>query len=85
VRARPRASRSEVLDVVTTPSGDFLEVRLAARPVDGAANATLILLLAEGLRVPPRDIALLKGAAGRLKRVRVLGLTPADVRARLGR
>jgi uncharacterized protein len=84
VRAKPRASRSEVLDVLTTPSGDFLEVRLAAPPVDGAANAALLLLLAEALRVPPRAITLLKGAAGRLKRVRVEGLTPDDIRLRLG-
>jgi uncharacterized protein len=84
VRAKPRASRSEVLDVLTMPSGDFLEVRLAAPPVDGAANLALLSLLAEALRVPPRDLTLLKGAGGRLKRVRVEGLTPDDVRSRLG-
>ena len=84
VRAKPRASRSEILGVrPTPPEGEVLEVRLAAPPVDGAANAELLRLLSEALGIPKRDLQLSQGLSARLKRVLIQGLEPAEVRARL--
>jgi uncharacterized protein len=83
VWAKPRASRSEVLSVREFSQGEALEVRLAAPPVEGAANVELLALLARVLRIPARDIELVQGAAGRMKRVRILGLGPEEVAARL--
>ena len=81
--AKPRASRSEVLTLRDSPHGEALQVRLAAPPADGAANAELVSLLARALRIPAGDIALVKGASARLKRVRIQGLPPEEVAARL--
>jgi uncharacterized protein len=75
----PRASRNEVGEVV----GEALKIRLQAPPVDGKANAALLAFLAETLGVPARSVAILSGETGRLKRVRVAGLTPAQAEARL--
>ena len=86
VRAKPRSSRSEVLGIraASPDSPDaVLEVRLAAQPVQGAANAELVALLARALRIPPRDVALVRGASGRRKRVRIEGLSPEEVLLRL--
>lgn len=87
VRARPRASRSAILGVRSTgdgsQSGAALDVRLAAPPVGGAANAELLQLLCRVLHLPGRDLALVHGASGRTKRVRIHGLTPDEVLARL--
>lgn len=84
VWAKPRASRSEVLGVRSASNeGEVLEVRLAAPPVDGAANAELLALLARALGIPRRAVELVQGAAGRMKRVRVDGLSPDEVLARL--
>jgi len=58
VRAKPRASRSQVIGVRSSPTGDVLDVRLAAPPVDGAANAELLATLSRALGVPGRDLAL---------------------------
>ncbi|MGO8968359.1 MAG: DUF167 domain-containing protein [Myxococcaceae bacterium] len=86
VRAKPRASRSEVLGIRSTVStGEVLEVRLAAPPVDGAANAELLGTLARALGIPQRDLQLAHGAKGRSKRVRIMGLAPAEVLSRLRR
>ena len=61
----------------------MLEVRLAAPPVDGAANTELLSVLSEALGIPRRDLELAQGASGRRKRILIRGLEPTEVRARL--
>lgn len=47
-------------------------VRLAAPPVEGAANAALIAFLAEHFNVPRSHIRILSGEKSRNKRVEIL-------------
>ena len=75
----PRAGRSEVAGI---RNGAVL-VRLAAAPVDGAANAELIEILSRVLEVPKRDITIISGDKSRSKRVRIAGLDRDAVIARL--
>lgn len=79
VRVIPRAAKSLVAGV----RGGALLVRLKAPPVDGAANAALLDLLAATFGVPRRTLTILSGDRGRTKRVRLAGLGPADAAARL--
>lgn len=58
-------------------------VKLTAPPVEGQANAALVRLLARLLDVAPSAVAVVRGAAGREKLVRVGGMRAADARARL--
>lgn len=81
VRVQPRASRSEILG---WRADGTLSVRLAAPPVEGQANAALATLLAGALALRPSAINVTHGARGRDKLVRVDGLTPAEVRQRIG-
>lgn len=60
----------------------MLRARVAAPAVGGAANQSLLRLLAEDLGVPRRSIRLVAGAAGRQKLVVVDGIDPAVVVAR---
>lgn len=80
IRVIPRAGRT---GLAGTRDGALL-VRLAAAPVDGAANAALIELLAKTLSVPKRSIAIVSGETSRTKRVRVEGITAESARAVLG-
>lgn len=77
VRVQPRASRS----VVEGAHAGALKVRLAAPPVDGAANEVLVELLAEGLGVAKRAVTIVSGATARTKLVQVEGVEAARVRA----
>jgi uncharacterized protein len=79
IRVVPRASKSEVLGL----HGDALKVRLQAPPVEGRANAALIDFLSDTLDLPARQIALLSGATGRNKRVRVQGATVGEIQGKL--
>ena len=75
VRVIPRASRS----CVAGTRGNALLVRLAAPPVDGAANDALVQVLAAALDVSRRAIDLVSGERSRLKRIRVSGIDAATV------
>jgi uncharacterized protein len=59
-----------------------LRARVAAPPVDSAANQALLRLVADELGVPRRDVHLVAGAAGRTKVVTVDGVEPASVAER---
>lgn len=76
---QPRASKSEVVG----RHGDAIRVRIAAPPVDGAANEELVRLLAEQLAVPRKAIRIVSGQTGRRKVVEVEGLTPGEVAGKL--
>ncbi len=74
IRVVPRAGRA---GPAGTRGGAIL-IRLNAPPVDGAANAELVELLADLLDVPRRNITIVAGERSRQKRVRVTGVD-ADV------
>jgi len=78
VRLTPRAARDEVRGV---DEAGVLLVRVAAPPVDGAANEALTRLLARELGVPRSAVRLESGTRSRSKRVRV-PLGPDVVRSR---
>ena len=79
VRVIPRAKKSEVAG---TRNGAIL-LRVAAPPVDGAANDAVVELLSSILEIPRKQIQIVGGARGRQKRVAIDGLSDDDVRSRL--
>lgn len=79
VRVVPRAGRTGVAGT----REDALLVRLAAAPVDGAANAALVAFFSELFDRPQRDISILSGHTSRDKRVAIAGMTEAELSTRL--
>ena len=79
VRVIPRAARSGLAGT----RGDALLVRLNAPPVEGAANAELIEVIATALHVPKRVVSIVGGDRSRQKRVLVAGIDAAMAEARL--
>ncbi len=80
VRVQPRSSRNEV-------SGLFegvLRVRLTAPAVENRANEALVRFLAEALDLPRARVEIVSGDRGRNKIVRVHGIAPRELYARLG-
>jgi hypothetical protein len=79
IRVIPRAGRTGIAGI----RGDALAVRLAAAPVDGAANDALVTYLADLFGLPRRSVTILSGRASRDKRVAFTGLTDSELTARL--
>ena len=73
VRVVARASRS----AIAGEHDGALRVRVAAPPVEGAANEELARLLARELKVPSRAVEITGGHASKNKTVRVRGADAA--------
>lgn len=71
MRVTPRASKTEILDVVE----GRLRVRLQAPPVDGAANKALAEFLAKALSLPKSAVTVERGETGREKTLRIAGVS----------
>ncbi len=79
VHVQPNASRTECVGA----HGDALKIRLAARPLDGAANDELVRFIAERCSIPRKQVQIRSGMGTRLKRLCVKGVTAAVLVARL--
>ena len=79
IRVIPRAGRTGFAGL----RDGALLVRLAAAPVDGAANDELIALIARTLRIPKRDVTIVAGERARSKRIRIAGIDREQALARL--
>src|SRR2546423_14180526 len=79
LRVQPRASRNAVVGW----TGDTLNIRLTAPPVEGVANAACLAFLADLLVLPPTKLEILRGEHSRNKVIRISGLTQDKIRARL--
>jgi uncharacterized protein (TIGR00251 family) len=79
VRVTPRGGR----DTIVGWRDGALAVRIAAAPVEGAANTSLLKMIARRLGVPPSSVTLVSGARSRMKVVEIAGLTEDDVRSRI--
>ena len=80
VRVVPRASRSEIVG----EHDGALRVRIAAAPVEGAANEELVKFLARALKVPRNAVVVIGGQTSRLKSIAVSGIA-ADTLLKLER
>ena len=80
VRVIPRAKKTQLAGV---REGAVL-IRLAAPPVEGAANEALVAFLATILDLPRRNIRIISGEHARHKRVSIAGAHADAVRSRLG-
>ena len=79
VHIQPKASTTECVGI----HGDAIKIRVAAPPIDGAANDELVRFLARRLSMPSTSIRIHSGASGRHKRVLVKGATAQFVLTRL--
>jgi uncharacterized protein YggU (UPF0235/DUF167 family) len=79
VRLTPRGGRNALMKI----ENGVLFARVAAPPVDGAANKALIALLSGALNIPKSALSFQSGETGRDKCLRVEGVEEAALTLRL--
>ena len=75
----PRASHNAIEGV----RNGRLHVKVTAPPVDNAANASVIEIIAKALGLPKRGVAIVAGEQSRSKSLALSGITTDEVRRRL--
>ena len=84
VRVTPRAKKSGLSGTVVGADGRAsLSIRLAAPPVDGAANQALIEFLAKTIGVPRSAVRIVSGDTARHKILHVTGVSVEQASRRL--
>ena len=71
VQVVPRSSRSEVVG----EHNGSLRIKIAAPPVDGAANEELIRVLAKTFNVSRSAVRIVSGQTGKVKQISIKGRT----------
>ncbi len=85
VRLSPRGGRDAIDGWAHDEAGrPFLKVRVAAPPIEGAANAALEALLAKTLGLSRSAVSVARGASARIKQVEIEGREMADLVALFG-
>ena len=74
VRLTPRGGRGALGGTRTDEAGQaHLLARVSSPPVDGAANAALVKLVAKALRVPKSAVTIAAGETARVKTLEIEG------------
>lgn len=71
VRVAPRASKS----AIAGEHDGALKVRIAAPPVDGAANAELIKVLSKAFGVSKSEVEITSGQTSKTKQIKICNLS----------
>lgn len=79
VYIQPRAS---VTELAGTHAG-LIKIRIAAPPVDNAANAALVEFIAKRLGIAKRDVRVVSGASSRRKMLEIDGVSADTIRVAL--
>jgi hypothetical protein len=75
VRVVPRASKTELVG----EHDGALKIRLAAPPVDGAANEELIKFLAKIFAVTKSEVEIISGQTAKVKQIRIQNTTKPKI------
>jgi hypothetical protein len=71
----PSSSRNEIADV----TDDAVRIKVTAPPVEGKANRALAAFLGKTFKIPKSRVKIVKGEAGRQKKVLLAGLEKEEV------
>lgn len=77
IHMQPKASRTRIAGL----HGDAVKLCITSPPVDGKANAAVILFLAKLFKIPKAAVTLASGEASRDKRLILAGISTAQAEA----
>jgi uncharacterized protein (TIGR00251 family) len=80
IKVHPRGKKNAITGVI----GDALKVSVTAPPTDGKANQAVIEFFADFFAIPRSSVTIASGDTGRLKLIRISGISADQLRTVLG-
>lgn len=80
VKVQPRSSRNQI----TGEQDGVLKVKLTAPPVEGEANQALVNFFSRLLKIPRKNIVLIRGETARNKLIEIRGISKEEFLRTLG-
>ncbi|MFA9408885.1 MAG: DUF167 domain-containing protein [Candidatus Dadabacteria bacterium] len=81
VQIQPKSSRNQIAGF----HDGRLKIKIAAPPVDGKANESLIEFLAKTFKTSKSNIEILKGHTSKLKTIKLSGISENTYRSIIGK
>ena len=78
VKVQPRARKTEVVGLLADGT---IKIKVAAPPVNGAANKALVAFLSQTLSLPANQIDIIAGETSEHKLISLVGISPEAVDA----
>jgi uncharacterized protein (TIGR00251 family) len=83
LRITPNCSKDAFSGIYEGTDGTRLKVSLKAQPEDGKANKALIKFLSKALKVPQKNIFIIRGSTNRNKTVEIADTSPTNLRQKI--
>ena len=74
LHVQPRSKKTAIVGV----HGDALKVKVAAPPVDGAANEALVKYFSKFLSLPKSKIEIMQGEGSKFKVIAIVGVSESE-------
>jgi len=81
IQIQPKSSRNQIVGF----HDGRLKIKIAAPPVDGKANESLIEFLAKTFKTSKSNIEILKGHTSKLKTIKLSGISENTYRSIIGK
>ena len=81
IHVQPKSSRESWGEVVEIQGKEWIQLRITAPPVDGAANKAIVKQIAKTLGAAKSNIKLIQGEKSRFKKFLIVGVKEQKLRA----
>ena len=84
LQIQPKASKTEIVGPFGASSEEMrLKIRVAAPPVEGAANEAVLHFLKKKLGIPAHQLEILRGSTSKMKDVLCRGISLQEIKLKL--
>lgn len=72
VKIQPNAKKNEIIEKLVIDGEEFYKIKINAPAVDNKANQELVKFLAKSLKIPKKNITIIRGDKNSLKILEIL-------------
>ena len=72
IKVLPKSAKNEIVDIMQSPDGETIKIRINTLPEKGKANQELIKFLSKTLSVQKENISIISGKTNQVKLIKIV-------------